>query len=168
MSEKKFIKTDLSIMQNIVGKKLNNIFKQLDFFIINFGVEIEYSLHTYCFLRVKTSNEIILTSSDEYYLPNYKHMSQRAYKQDELHENSLLKITAEKTKEILKNAIVKKVKITNTADVIIVFDNGVINEMLPNFQQQKGEFFRFFKYHHHDLPHYVVKFSQGQIVLSRE
>lgn len=165
MTENRIKKADFTIMQNLVGKKLNNIFKQLDFFIINFGDEIEYSLHTYCFLRIRRADEIILMASDEYYFPNYTIMPQKTYKYDELHEKSLLKVTTEKTKELLKNAIVKKVEVSDIADIFIEFDNGVIIETLTNFQQQNSEFFRFFKYGNLNEPHYVVKFEQGNIVM---
>jgi hypothetical protein len=167
VSKKQFTNVELNILQNLVGKRLNNIFKQLDFFIINFGDEIEYSLHTYCFLRIRTTDTIILTSADEYYFPDYNFMSEEQYEQDEMHQKSLLCNTIYRTKELLRDAIISKVEISNTADIIIQFDNGIVIETFTNFQQHNAEFFRFFERDNLDEPHYVIKFENSCIVLEK-
>ena len=160
MDIKTFEKKDLEVMQNIVGKRLNNIFKQLDFFILNFGEEVEYSLHTYSFLRIIKDKVILLTSADEYYYPSHERMLAKVYKKDEMHEKSLLRLNIEKTKTALENAVVKEVVVTDTADLYIAFDNKVIIQVLIDYLCQDTEMHRFFKCKSEDSnnPHYVIKF----------
>lgn len=162
---KEFKKVDLKIMQVLIGLRLNDIFKQLDMFIINFGDEIKYTLHTFSFLRIRKGAEIILTSSDEYLLPDHNQMPNKIYKKDEMHEKSLLKMTIEKTKEMLNKAIIKKVEVSDIADIIITFDNGVVIETFTDCLWQNNEFYRFFKYKDIEQPHYVIKYLNGIIIL---
>ncbi len=158
--KKKFEKQDMYIMQNLIGKKLVDIFKQLDMFIINFGDGIEYSLHTFSFLRFRNEDEILLTSNDEYYTANYKNVSEKVYKKDEAHRKSLLRHTLEKVKTNLKDAVVSGVSILNTGDIYIEFDNGTIIENLIDRKSENFEYYRFIKYDPNYYPSYVDGISK--------
>lgn len=161
---KNFEVADLDIMQVLVGKKLNNIFKQWDMFIINFGDELEYTLHTGCFLRIKKGREIIMTYLDEYVYPSLEFIPKRVYKKDKFHEKSLLKHSIGRTKLLLENAVVSRVSISEIADVDIVFDNGVIIEIRPDCLYENNEYYRFFEYKDDTSLHYVVK-TIGRLVI---
>lgn len=156
---------NLSVIQALVGKRLSDIFKQLDMFILNFGEDLEYSFHVFCYLRIKRKREVILTYLDEYMYPNYIPISKRTYNKDEIHSKSLLRVSIENTKNLLKNAVVSEVKISQTADVTITFDNEVIIEVFTDGLYQNNEFYRFFRYNADLLePHYVIKSREGKIV----
>jgi hypothetical protein len=168
MSELKvFEKSDLEIIQSIVGLKLNNIFKQLDMFVISFGDEIEYALHICCCFRIRKEKQIIMTAADEYYYANHERMIKKDYKKDEMHEKSLLKYSIQNTKELLKDSVIKEVKISDTADIVITFGNGIVIESFVDFLCQDYELFRFFKHKELEEPHYVVKYSDEKIVIEK-
>ena len=81
-------------MLKIIGKKLNSVFLQLkDVMILNFGDEIEYSLHIASFVRVVRDNEIIFTSSDIFFNSDYEQKSDD--------DESLIDITIEDVRKLL-------------------------------------------------------------------
>lgn len=166
---KEFNKSNLKIMNNLVGLKLNNIFKQLDFFIINFGRKIEYSLHTYSFLRVRKGKDLIFTSTDEYLYPDNTRIPNEIYNKDEMHKKSLLPLNIKRVKETVKNAVVRSVEISDVADITIIFDNEVVIETFTDCLWQDNEYYRFFKSDidiEEDIDiHYIVRFLDGKIVL---
>ena len=165
MNIKEFRASDLDVMQRLVGLKLKKFFKQLDFYIFVFGDETEYTLHTYCTFKVRPDNRILLTAADENYYPNCEPMPVKVYKKDPMHLKSLLKTNTEKLMQILGDSVIKSVKVTDTADIIIEFENGVVMEFFIDYTWQNSEYFRFFKLDDSDNPHYVVKFYDGFIMI---
>lgn len=172
---KRFESSDLIALQEIIGKKFTSFFKQLEMFIINFGDEIEFSLHTYCFCRIRSEKEIILTSNDEYYDLDYNYLSDEDYEKDELHEKTLLNSTIKKANRLLKNSVVSKVVVNNNADILIEFNNGIIFETLIDRKSQDFEYYRFIKFvpsyeeiHKKNIrskgPHAIVSFKDKKIV----
>ena len=133
MNIKEFRASDLDVMQRLVGLKLKKFFKQLDFYIFVFGDETEYTLHTYCTFKVRKDNRILLTAADENYYPNCEPMPVKVYKKDPMHLKSLLKTNTEKLMQILGDSVIKSVKVTDTADIIIEFENGVVMEFFIDY-----------------------------------
>lgn len=168
MKERKlFDKKDFNCINNIVGLKLNKIFKQLDFFILNFGENDNYSLHTYSFLRVRKGREIIMTSTDEYLLPDNTRMPNEIYDKDEMHKKSLLQITLKNVKNQLHNAVIESVEVSDVADISIKFNNGIIIETFTDCLWQENEYYRFFNNLDPSSPHDIVRFVNGDIILER-
>lgn len=165
MSIKEFRACDLNVMQKLVGLKLKKLFKQLDFYIFVFGDETEYTLHTYSTFRIRKDNRILLTAADDNYYPNCEPMPLKVYKKDSMHLKSLLKTNLDELKYILGDSVVKSVKVTDTADIIIEFENGVVIESFVDYTWQNSEYFRFFKLDDTDNPHYVVKYYDGYIII---
>lgn len=142
--------------------------------IINFGDEIEFSLHTYAFFRIKNDKEILLTSNDEYYTPDYKFITKRAYKKDKLRKNCLLNLNIEKVKLLLKNSFVREVRIFNNGDIIIIFDNDIKFEIIIDRLSQNYEYYSFIKFTpNYNAPvressHTIVSFKNSQLVSETE
>lgn len=171
---KKFDKHDLDLMNELVGKKFIDIFKQLEMFIINFGEGIEYSLHTYTFCRVKSKDNVFLTSNDEYFSPKFKYLSEKNYNNDELHINSLLNKTLKNVRKLLNNSIVTNVLVFDNGDISIEFDNKMVFETLIDRKSDNFEYYRFIKFipnyqtlHLHNVksmgPHVIIGFKEGII-----
>ena len=166
MSIIKDFKVDaLNICNSLVGKKLYDVFKQLDFFVFNFGEGIEYCLHTYCFTKITKNSEILLSCIDEYLRPNHTLMTDEEYSFDELHQNSLLKNSIEHVKSELATAYVSCVKISGTGDLYIIFDNGIVLENHVASVREGEEFYRIFKYKDLEGFHYVVKYLNKKVVI---
>lgn len=162
----KFDAKSFVAMQSIVGKHLVDIFKQLDFFIINFGdKDIEYSLHTYAPPRISYESKILLTGTDEYYDKNYKPLSEEDYEKDELHTQSLLALTTRRVKKLLKDVRIEKAEISPYADIKIVFENGACIDVFPNCAELNCEHYRFFKYNDSSSPHYVIRQKKNTLYL---
>lgn len=162
---KKFNRKEMSICKQIIGKKLNDIFKQLDFFVFNFGEEIEYCIHSYCFTKITMHGDILLSYLDEYLYPDHTPMEEEEYKKDELHQNSLLKLSIERVKKELSEAYVCEVRISETADLDIVFNNGIVLMNHTVSLCEGDEFYRIFKYKDYSQSHCVVKYSKKQIII---
>ena len=153
-------------LENIVGLKLSRFFKQVDMFVLVFGDDKEYAFHTFSFLRVVNKGNIIMTSTDEYLLPNHEEMPDKLYNSDEMHEKSLLHLSLNRTLDLLKDAVVKRVSVTKTADVSIYFSNGVVIQSLTDCLWENNEYYRFFEVNApSEKPHYVVYYSENQIKL---
>ena len=162
----KFDAKSFVAMQSIVGKHLVNIFKQLDFYVINFGDEdIEYSLHTYAPPRIGYESKILLTGTDEYYDKNYKLLSEEDYEKDELHTQSLLALTTRRVKKFLKDVRVEKVEVSSYADIKIIFENGACIDIFPNCAELNCEHYRFFKCNDFSFPHYVIRQKKNTLYL---
>ena len=165
---KHFNAKDFEAIQKIVGKQLVDIFKQLDFFVINFGEkETEYSLHTYAYPRISYKQKIILTGTDEYYDKEYHLLSSEEYEKDELHTNSLLFVTSQKAKDLLHDSKIVQVDVSPIADIKIFFENGAQIDIFPNCSEQDCEHYSFFKYRDYSFPHYVVRQKRDTIFLEK-
>jgi hypothetical protein len=171
---KKFDKHDLDLMNELVGKKFIDIFKQLEMFVINFGEGIEYSLHTYTFCRIKSMENVFLTSNDEYFSPKFKYLSEKKYNDDELHIKSLLNMTLKNVRKLLNNSIVTKVQVFDNGDINIEFDNNMVFETLIDRKSDNFEYYRFIKFipnyqalRLHNVnsmgPHIIIGFKDGTI-----
>lgn len=165
---KEFDKKDFDLIRNMVGLKLDRIFPQVDMFVLGFCHDnMSYALHTYSLLRVRKGKEILMTNNDVFFRPDHTHMTNEEYDRDEKHEKSLSKVTCEKVKEILRDALVKEVEISDTADITIEFDNGVVIENITDSLWKDTEYYRFFAYKNKSIPHYVVKYYDGKIMLEK-
>ena len=104
-------------MLKIIGKKLNSVFLQLkDVMILNFGDEIEYSLHIASFVRVVRDNEIIFTSSDIFFNSDYEQKSDD--------DESLIDITIEDVRKLLIGETVADLEYNEIGDIKINLTNG--------------------------------------------
>lgn len=164
---KEFDKQDFSLINNIIGLKLNKFFKQLDFFVLSFGTNANYALHTYSFLRVRQGQEIIMSSTDEYLFPDNTRMPNEIYDKDEMHKKSLLQKTLRNVKNKLRNAVIETVEVSDVADILIKFNNGVIIETFTDCLWQENEYYRFFNHLDRSSPHYIVRFFNGKIILEK-
>lgn len=155
--------------QGLVGHKFNNIFKQVEMYILNLGDGIVFSLHTFTFCRILDNEHIYFTSTDEYYTKNFRSRTEKGYKNDELCKHSLLNESLKKVKELLKDSYVKSVNIFPNGDVVINFDNGIRFETLIDRKELNFEYFRLIKFDpsfehnrrfYKKSQHLVVKFSE--------
>ena len=163
---KRFCEEEFTVIQQLVGKKFIDIFKQLDFYVLHFSDDVsKYSLHTYAPPRVSKGSTVILTATDEYYDQNYALLSSEAYEKDELHRDSLLAVTREKAKKTLKNSKIIKVNITPLADIELIFDNGSCIDIFINCSELNCEHYRFFKQGDSSFPHYVVRQKKSNLFL---
>ncbi len=162
MQGKLFETTDMAVLQNLIGAKIKKIIFQptnfvfgSDMLIFNFASKNQqFSLHVTCFARIIKGNELILTSSDEYFATDYKCL------EEECNENFLTKnIQVAMTK--LSNSIISKISLTETADIVLQMDNGIKIEITPDCIGQDYEYYRFFQIN--KGTHYVVYSHDGQI-----
>lgn len=126
------------ILGKIVGKRMINVFYQPtdgiiaddNMFVINFGSnKLEYSIHTFTFLRIRTEENVLLTSADEYSTPDCEYMSDDMYYSQKGFERSMIPVGIKEAKKTLKKAKVVKAHINGCGDIDIVFDNNVILEL---------------------------------------
>lgn len=163
----------ISIMQRLVGKRLINIFYQPtaniiaedNMFVINFGSnKVEYSLHSFSYVRFRNSKHILLTSADEYFSPKYTHLTdEEIYSQDGF-EKSLIPVRIKNVKQLLKNARVVKVTVKDWGDIEINFDNEIVLEVSIDCSYEDYEYYRFI-----DVlkkRHYVVTFKKGELKIT--
>ena len=170
--KKHFNKEELIIIQRLNEKKFKdiffqptkNLFSDTNLCIINFGNAIEYSFHVFCFVRIRNKSKLLLTSSDEYFTYDYLKLSETEYENQDAFEKSLLNKTISDVKEELKDSVVKKVTINNVADIVIEFNNDVVIEITTDCLYQDFEYYRFIDASKAEKAHYVVSFSNGQIM----
>lgn len=175
MEFRRFNSEDLNIIREIIGSSISDIFYQPvkdlissdNMFVINFGEKCIYSLHVFCFLRIRDENEIILTSSDEYFSNDFMQLNSKVYDSRDEFEKSLLFITIKTVKSRLKGSIIRSVTINNIGDIIIQFDNGIQMEIIPDCMFQDYEYYRFFNTKKFS-PHYIVGFLNGLIVFGQQ
>lgn len=126
-------------MLKIIGKKLNSVFLQLkDVMILNFGDEIEYSLHIASFVRVVRDNEIIFTSSDIFFNSDYEQKSDD--------DGSLIDITIEDVRKLLIGETVTDLEYNEIGDIKINLTNGFKIEIWTDCLFKNYEYFRFIEY----------------------
>lgn len=163
---KRFNVQDFEAIQKIVGKRLIDIFKQLDFYVLNFGEDcLEYSIHTYISPRITHDSKILLTETDEFYNKDYALLSEEEYNKDELHINSLLATTRQKVKKKLKNVKVARVDVSPVADIKILFDNNTCIDIFHNCSALDCEHYSFFKCKDYSFPHYVIHQKKDSLFL---
>lgn len=171
---KKINKNNFKVFNQLIGKKFNNIFSQLNMFIINFGDNIEYSFHVFTLLRIRDKNGILFMSNDKYVSKDYQYIESDIYENDEFHLLSLQNETISRVNEILKKSSVKNVYKSVCGDIRIRFDNDLLLETIidsrvndecyhlicfkPNFVERdeidsKDKGF-----------HLVVRFYNGQLI----
>lgn len=155
--------------QCLINKKLFELDQRVGIYVFNFGEGIEYSLHVECFLRIRKGNEIILTSSDPYYAPNWAPLSTAIYKKEQKHPKgrSLISSSIQNVLFMTQSAYVEVIDLNELGDLLIQFNNGVKIEILVDRMAQNEEFYRFFKYETDNCndPHYIIKFLEGKIIL---
>lgn len=138
--------TFMKILNKLVGREFNQLFQQFngDMIIINFGENIEQSLHAQCFVRISKNNRILLTTSDVYFNLDY------TQKCDEDKDGNLLDYNIDIVNKLLYKSIVTKVVYNKLGDVTIYFDCGVKIELIMDCLFKGFEYYRFIIY----TPHY--------------
>lgn len=161
MQEKLFNPTDMDVLQCLTGAKIKTIIFQptavvlnTDMLIFNFTNRLQqYSLHVTCFVRIIEGSKLLLTSSDEYFTPDYKCL--------EDDDENLLTKNIETVKSKLCKSKVTKITLSETADISLLMDNGIKIEIIPDSLGQDYEYYRFFQINKGS--HYVVYSHNGQI-----
>lgn len=152
----------------LIGKKVNNIFLQLrDMMILNFGNEIEYSLHISSFVRILRGNEIIFTSADVFFNPNYEQKSDS--------DDYLIDITIENARKLLIGANVVDLDFSELGDVKIKLSNGVVIDIITDCLFNDYEYFRFIEYspfysesQKFVAKHFIFSYKYGQFKFFQE
>ena len=156
-----FNKTQIQCLRKLIGSKLSNIFKQLDFLIINFGEAPSFSLHVYCFVLITMHNQILLSSFDECCLSNHKIIQD--YNRD--NENLIKKTLLEKTRLLvidkLADSYVADVHVDSVGNIFIIFDNNAVINIYLDSQLVEQEFYRFIDFSLPNKPHLIVKAKKG-------
>ncbi len=156
MKNNKLNIADLDIILNkLIGTHFKNIIFQPtkgvlenNIMVINFLNEAtQYTLSVGCFVRVRKQNNIMLTSSDEFFQKNLAPLN--VEKSDTLLQENLKNVNQE-----LLNSTVGSINITPVADLHIQMDCGVILDILPDCLGQNYEHYRFFD--NHAGNHYIV------------
>ncbi len=156
-------------LERLIGEKIEQIFYFNNMLIvINFGEQIKYSLHTQCLVRISLNGQVLLTTSDIYFNPDFTRKTKKERKKE-----SLLDVNLNNVKNVLKDAIVKSVQYSDIGDVIIYFDNDVKLELIVDCLCDGMEYYRFIQFHPHYLDsdeqcseHYIMTFSDGKFIES--
>lgn len=151
------------------------LFKQLDWIIINFGDPIKYSLHVASAVRICHQNKIIFNVSDEFFT---KDCLQRLDEDLDCSDkpgfvngaNSLLVDNTQKVNCLLKGKFPKKIIESKWKDLIIRFPNGIEIQIMQDCLGRDYEYYRLIEYspHYDDDPnqysskHYIVYNDQGE------
>lgn len=172
---------DSSLLNNLVGVKFNQIFKQLGLFIINFGEQIKYSLHIASMVRIYRENKIILTTSDEFFTKDGLEKSSERYQQLDAKciltdTKDLLAKNLKIVNTLLKNAYVEKVETTKCMDLFIHFNNNVVIQIFPDCLAKNYEYYRFIEFmpalsddsNKYTSEHYVLLNDNGELIFKRE
>lgn len=172
--------------KNIICKKLkaskfNNIFKQLDLIIINFGAPIQYSLHIASAVRVCHGNKIILNLSDEFLtkegLPKTQEVYERLEKEGFINDpDSLLATNIALVNQLLDGKTVEKVKISKWQDLTITFPGDIEIQIMQDCIEKDFEYYRFIEFipylddnfNDDKSVHYVVINERGIPMLMKE
>ena len=164
-----------TICEKLKNVKICELFKQIDWMIINFGDPIKFSLHIACTVRICQNEKIILNMSDEFFtkdgLPKteetYAQLDKDGYIND---PNSLLAENISKVNALLKGKCVKSVSMSKWKDMVLTFDDGIEIQVTPDCLERNFEYYRFIEFvpHYDDDPkryksiHYSVINDNGQ------
>lgn len=138
------------ICEDMVGAKFSdmifqptaNILSTENMFVINFVKNKKlYSLHVFCSIRVLCSNQILLTSADEFVGRDYQLLNAS----NDVAE-SLVGYNISKIKQLSQHTIITKIELRDCGDLIIVLSNDVIIEVRPDCLLDMFEHFRLFEY----------------------
>lgn len=106
-------------------------------FVINFkNMNILYSIHVFCFLRINKNNNILINSSDEYVDVNHSLLLEENAK------NSILLSSINKIKCILAKEKIEKAFIEECGDLIISFSNDVKLKAIIDCSIEGYEYYR--------------------------
>ena len=174
MKNRKFYRT-------LIGKKFNNIFKQFDFFVLNFKDPVKISIHASCFVRIIDKERLLMTASDEFFTHDGFEKTTDDYEKLEKEEriidpNSLLAKNLQTVRNNLTNCVVKRIKTTASNDLIIYFDNGIIIQLIIDCLMRDFEYYRFIEFipHFDDCfdnyksVHYVAYNNDGRVFYKTE
>lgn len=132
-------------LNELVGKKVNSIFLQLrDMVILNFGDEIEYSLHISSFVRVSQKGKILFTSSDVFFNTDYTRQS------DEDKSSCLIDKNIEVVRNVIVGELIINLDFNELGDVKIYLSNDCKIEIITDCLFKDYDYFRFIKF----FPHY--------------
>ncbi|MCI8596724.1 MAG: hypothetical protein HFE35_07960 [Clostridia bacterium] len=168
-TDEKFELQKVDMIQKLIGQKFCNIFYQPtamvlgdDIFVINFGNNIDYSLHVGTYLRFVLDNSILLTSCDIHFSPSYQSINLR-----NSNEKTLLDKNLSNIKKLLKGSYVSSVSVTLTADIIITFSNNIKLEITTDCLCDDYEYYRFMSLGQNKKS-IIVYSSNGRICIRRE
>lgn len=119
------------IYEKLKTSIFNNLFKQMDLIIINWGDPIQYSLHVASAIRICCGNQIILNPSDEFMtkegLPKEEAVYERLEAEGFINDpNSLLAENIAKVNKLLKGKTVKKVEVSKWQDLTLILSNDIV------------------------------------------
>lgn len=170
-----------TIFNELIGNHLSKIFKQMDLLIINFNNPITLSLHVACMVRIYDKHNILLTSSDEFFttegfekeVPQYEYLQDQGYIND---PNCLLSKNLDKVNKLLYNKKVKNIVISKWMDLKIIFENGIVIQILPDCLMCNFEYYRIIDFepyldddfNNYKSNHYVVCNVKGKPTLKKE
>ena len=161
---------------SLAGIKFNGMFRQLGLIILNFGEPVTATLHVGCMLRICKADKILLADSDEFLKADGISKTEEDYVRLEEEEyindtNSLLAKNLDLVNDLLKNKVVKKVKVSSYQDLEIVFDDEVVIQILPDSLEKGTEYYRYIKFVPHiddadyKSEHYVIHNFEGRPML---
>ena len=157
------------MFKELIGLKVNEIYFQPtagllsddNMFVFNFvGKEKIFSLHCFTFLRVIEKDQIILTSSDEFFDIEYHKIAEQS--NDDFTERSLLKLRIDKLKDRLKNNAVKNVVCHKSGDVTIIFSSAITMSLYIDCHYCEYEYYRLLDLTKENK--YLVTFFDSNIV----
>lgn len=163
MQFQRFNKKEVYLLQYLSDARMSDVFFQptRDFvgnnlLVLNFMTSEQslLSLNVGCFVRIKRKNRILFTSSDEFFASNYEHLEEES-------EDNLLKKNISNLILQLLDVKVKSIKISETADLIIQMNNGIVIEVIVDCLGNHYEHYRIIN--HKTKEHQTVCSYQGNI-----
>lgn len=163
------------ILKKIKGCKFHEIFKQLDWIIINFCDPVKYSLHIASAVRICHKNKIIFNVSDEFFTKDCIQKSEKDF--ERLAEqgitydpDNLLIYNSRKVNNILHGKCPKKIRVSRWKDVVIRFSDKIEIQIMQDCLGQEYEYYRFIEYDpyykddssQYSSKHYIVYNDQGE------
>lgn len=146
-----------TIKNMLLGENFVELFQLGKLLIINLGAGIKVSFHIACLVRVIHKNNIILTSSDEFFDFDGNELVESSdstvLKKDLYNPCSLLTSNINKVNALLKGAKIKKIRNSRIGDVELIFDNKAKIQIYIDYAAKCMECYRIIQY----LPNYESK-----------
>ena len=175
---KEFESSDLSCLEDVLGKKLDDIFlvpvagllSEVDMFVINFGENLEVRFHVFAAIRVIEKNKILLTSSDYYFDKdrNLLSLDEQEITRKNGFQNTLLEQNINNLKVVLKDSVVIRANSNSIGDIFLEFSNGVVIEIRINAIYNDFECYRIIIGTEENNVHHFVEYNNGKLLYSAE
>lgn len=167
---------DITDLHEIINQEISDIFyvptsgmiSDSNMFVINFGKDANYSLHTFTLLRVVYKNQIILTSTDEFFSVNYEPLTTEDISKQKMFEKTLLHKNIKRVKKLLSNLTVSHIGVSDLGDVTIDFDKDISIQIILDCLSNNHEYYRFIIFKENIVYHHVLKFENKTIVYEVE